>query len=386
MNHIPKFLSIVLTGFLLCACTETQLASHVLKQLPSASSGPHSVGHYKVGNSYKIKGNRYTPKEKFGGSEVGIASWYGPGFHGKTTANGEIFDENQLTAAHRTLQLPSIVRVTNLENGKSLIVRVNDRGPFAHGRIIDLSKKSAELLDFKNNGTAKVRVTVLGEESRIVASMAKRGQSTAGTELALNRTGRIDTRYDTRLAMADVKPQAKPASPYRRPNAEIIQRVASVEQQPVLNPPVQRIAAPQPQIERVALSAPQRPQPVYTAAQRHGIVSPASKPVQVQTAHFPQAKPAQYVQQAVYTPVNKPILYSEVYYVDAGTYASFDNAMTAKLSLNTAHPVAIKTTSISGQSAYNVTVGPLNSAEQANTLSQEMISRGRQASVVASSH
>ena len=99
--------------------------------------------------------------------EIGIASWYGPGFHGRSTANGEVFDQNKISAAHRTPPMPSIVKVTNLENGLVLDkVRINDRGPFARNRIIDLSKKAAEELGFIKNGVAKVRVEILENESR----------------------------------------------------------------------------------------------------------------------------------------------------------------------------------------------------------------------------
>lgn len=120
---------------------------------------------YKVGKPYKVMGQWYTPKEDFDYNEVGIASWYGKDFHAKYTANGEVYDMNSLTAAHKTLPLPSIVRVTNLENGRSLVLRINDRGPFVNGRIIDVSKRGAQLLGFQNQGTAKVRVEVLKEES-----------------------------------------------------------------------------------------------------------------------------------------------------------------------------------------------------------------------------
>lgn len=145
-----------------------------------------SKGGYKVGNPYSIKGKTYTPAVDYAYNETGIASWYGPGFHGKKTANGEIFYRNELTAAHKTLPMPSIVRVTNLENGKSLVMRINDRGPFAHGRLIDVSERGADLLGFKSAGTARVRVQVLEQESRRIAEVAKSGQSTRGAELALN--------------------------------------------------------------------------------------------------------------------------------------------------------------------------------------------------------
>lgn len=123
-------------------------------------------GTYKVGSPYKIMGNWYYPKEDYNYSEVGTASWYGEDFHAKKTANGENYDMHALTAAHRTLPLPSIVKVTNLENGRSLVLRVNDRGPYAKNRIIDISKRGAQLLGFQSQGTAKVRVEIMEKESK----------------------------------------------------------------------------------------------------------------------------------------------------------------------------------------------------------------------------
>ena len=123
-------------------------------------------GSYKIGKPYKVMGKWYYPEEDFDYNETGIASWYGSDFHAKYTANGEVYNMNSLTAAHKTLPLPSIVRVTNLENGRSLVLRVNDRGPFVDNRIIDISKRGAQLLGFQNQGTAKVRVQVLKEESQ----------------------------------------------------------------------------------------------------------------------------------------------------------------------------------------------------------------------------
>ncbi len=122
-------------------------------------------GYYKVGLPYKINGVWYVPKEDYTYDKTGIASWYGPKFHRKRTANGERFNKYDMTAAHPTLPMPSIVRVTNLENGKSVKVRINDRGPFARNRIIDLSKKAAQKLDMIGQGTARVRVQYLDDES-----------------------------------------------------------------------------------------------------------------------------------------------------------------------------------------------------------------------------
>ena len=123
-------------------------------------------GVYKIGEPYQINNIWYRPEENYDYKEVGIASWYGPDFHKGITANGETYNMYELSAAHRTLPLPSIVKVTNLDNGKSVVVRVNDRGPFVNNRIIDLSKAAAEKLDFTQTGTAKVRVEILADESK----------------------------------------------------------------------------------------------------------------------------------------------------------------------------------------------------------------------------
>lgn len=142
---------------------------------PIGESWTQSIGEgvYKIGKPYKVNGVWYFPKEDYNYDEVGYASWYGNDFHNKRTANGEIFDVNMLSAAHKTLPLPSVVRVTNLQNGRSLILRVNDRGPFVNDRIMDVSKKAAQLLGFKDQGTTKVRVELLPEESMTVASLTK---------------------------------------------------------------------------------------------------------------------------------------------------------------------------------------------------------------------
>src|ERR1700756_5123822 len=123
---------------------------------------PKGGGTYRVGKPYTVGGRVYVPEEDINYQEDGTASWYGDDFHGRLTANGEVFDMDSLTAAHTTLPMPSYARVTNLANGKSLIVRVNDRGPYHGNRLIDVSHKAAELLDFKGNGVARVRVEYVG--------------------------------------------------------------------------------------------------------------------------------------------------------------------------------------------------------------------------------
>src|SRR5690554_1217692 len=163
-------ITFVAAAFVLSACgTTTQTGA------PTSSSGstPAQVGSYKVGKPYKISGAWYHPREDLDYDQTGIASWYGPGFHGRPTANGERYNQNDLTAAHPTLPMPSLVRVTNLENGRSVDLRVNDRGPFSKSRIIDVSHRAAQLLGFHRQGTAKVRVKILRDESLQLAAIAR---------------------------------------------------------------------------------------------------------------------------------------------------------------------------------------------------------------------
>jgi rare lipoprotein A len=123
---------------------------------------PKGGGTYRVGKPYTVGGRVYVPEEDVNYREEGLASWYGDDFHGRLTANGEVFDMASLTAAHPTLPMPCYARVTNLSNGKSLIVRVNDRGPYHGNRLMDVSSRAAELLEFKSSGIARVRVEYVG--------------------------------------------------------------------------------------------------------------------------------------------------------------------------------------------------------------------------------
>ncbi len=123
---------------------------------------PKGGGHYQIGNPYVVGGRTYVPREDPSYRAEGLASWYGEDFHGRQTANGEIYDMHGISAAHPTLPLPCYARVTNLANGRSVIVRVNDRGPYHSNRVIDLSVKAAHLLDFYGDGLARVRVEYVG--------------------------------------------------------------------------------------------------------------------------------------------------------------------------------------------------------------------------------
>jgi rare lipoprotein A len=158
------YILLLLNCFCLTACQQSPYA-----KLSREDRGNHSYkGHYKVGKEYVVNQVKYKPKEVKQFTQVGLASWYGKGdgFHGKKTANGDKYSRHMLTAAHKTLQLPSLVKVTNLSNNKSVIVLVNDRGPFCRKRIIDVSEKAADILGMKLQGVAKVKIEYLPEESK----------------------------------------------------------------------------------------------------------------------------------------------------------------------------------------------------------------------------
>ncbi|MDD7908823.1 septal ring lytic transglycosylase RlpA family protein [Pseudovibrio exalbescens] len=209
------------------------------RMVTDAKPVPKGGGRAVVGKPYKIAGKWYYPKDDPNYRKVGMASWYGPTFHGRMTANGEIFDRNGLTAAHTTMPLPSYARVTNVTNGRSMIVRVNDRGPFHGNRVIDLSERVATMLDTKKHGVAKVKVEYIGraplhgqDESYLMASYTGPGSvapgaTRPGTMLAFNRPS---TRITGPVPAPKMRPYAAPslvasASPTGYP----AQQVASLD-------------------------------------------------------------------------------------------------------------------------------------------------------------
>lgn len=166
-----KVFALCTTVLLLSNCGSSKDALY-RKLSKGDSTAQQYTGHYKVGSSYKVNKKTYHPKKDHKYVETGMCSWYGHNkkFHGKKTANGDTFNRNLLTAAHRTLPMPSMVKVTNLKNNKSLVVMVNDRGPFRKDRIMDVSEEAAKILGFKNQGVAKIKVQYLPEESKELLS------------------------------------------------------------------------------------------------------------------------------------------------------------------------------------------------------------------------
>ncbi|HEY1720954.1 MAG TPA: septal ring lytic transglycosylase RlpA family protein [Magnetospirillaceae bacterium] len=300
---------------LLANCSETKFASMAVKEI-SSPNAPPGQGHgvYKVGEPYQIAGVWYYPAEDYNYDETGIASWYGPNFHGKFTANGEVYDQNDVTAAHRTLPMPSIVRVTNLENGRSLIVRINDRGPYAHNRIIDLSRRSAQLLGVLDNGTARVRVQIMADDSRALAMQLKGGQQ---PELV-----------------------ASAAAPRDQVQAETLPAPGSTEKpKPVT--PVKPAVAP-------AAAAP--PPPATTSA----------------------LDGAQLAKQQVQT---VPVKATQIF-IQAGAFQKFDNAHRLSALLSPFGPTNVTQVTIKGGLMFRVRLGPIKTVDEADALLERVIGAG----------
>ncbi len=173
-----------------CSSSRDPFAGIGAPVYPGNGPLPKGGGRYLVGNPYKVAGRWFTPKEQPDYNRVGMASWYGPKFNRRKTSNGEWFDMNYLSAAHPTLPLPSFAKVTNLENGREVVVRINDRGPFVGDRIIDLSRRAAQKLDMIGKGSAKVRVQYIGP-----APINDKDTQLAALNKDLHHGGDVQTRY-----------------------------------------------------------------------------------------------------------------------------------------------------------------------------------------------
>ncbi|MBM3531270.1 MAG: septal ring lytic transglycosylase RlpA family protein [Alphaproteobacteria bacterium] len=266
---------------------------------------PKGGGHYRVGKPYTIGGRTYVPEEDTSYTAEGIASWYGEDFHGRRTANGEIYDMESLSAAHPTLPIPSYVRVTNLRNKRSVIVRVNDRGPYHQDRVIDLSARTAKLLDFRDNGIARVRVEYVGrasltgsDDTRLAATLRHGTPAPSPDEIRL-AAARATQPFANRSARLPREVPAPAGRPYELGQGETAQaRVALSAQRrepvPVARPAVAatrpasgaaRIAASEPPSSFDARFAPIASAPLPPVAS--GPVSayaPAVRPMAVDAA------------------------------------------------------------------------------------------------------
>lgn len=287
-----------------------------------ASAAAPQRGTYKVGNPYTIEGVVYTPKEEFNRVETGVASWYGPGFHGKSTANGERYDQSDRTAAHRTLQMPSIVRVTNLENGQSTVVRINDRGPFARSRVIDLSRTAAEELDVVGKGTARVRIEQLQAESLAVKEVAVSGGGPAEQHAA-------------------------------------VAQLSSGRRTPAAAPRAVEVAAPPP-------PPPPQPQP-----QQPPMVAWNGAPQQV-VVETNGGAPASSVTVAslVSTAASPPV--AGAFYVQTGAFSTAENAERQRDAVRSYGTTEVSQGSAGGRDVYRVRVGPYTTSDAAGIVADRL--------------
>lgn len=299
------------------------------------SSGSKNVaqrGSYKVGAPYKIDGVTYTPTEEFNHVETGVASWYGPGFHGKSTANGEAYDQSARTAAHRTLQMPAIVRVTNLDNGMSTVVRINDRGPFARSRIIDLSRTAAQELDIVRNGTGHVRIEQLQAESLAVKDVAISGGGPAEQQAA--------------VAQASAGRYAPAQAP--------VQTAAYVPPPP---PP-----APAPVYTQAAYAQPAPTQPVWPTNPR----SPAADPA---PAAAPSGSGGPTIASLANGSTMQPV---SGFYVQTGAFTTPENAERQRGAVSSYGLSEISQSSAGGRDVYRVRLGPYTTSDAAGIVADRL--------------
>jgi len=337
-----------------------------------SAGGSHRTGYqagrpsYKVGPPYQINGVWYYPKVDYAYEEDGTASWYGPGFDQKVTANGEIYDMNQLSAAHKTLPLPSVVEVTNRQNGRSVQLRVNDRGPYVGDRIIDLSRRAAQLLGFEGAGTAPVHVRILKEPSIQVADAAMRGE-----------TGQV------RLAEA-----ARTTRPDPAPRIERTARAEAAAPRPtVALPPPSRsevvvanwpTEATSPSTQIVAAPLPIEPQlkPMQMAALPP---SPQFEPPQTATAprrYFPSLISQAHAEplRRAFTPGQPPG--SGRIYVQAGAFSVAENAQRVRSRIAFLGNAEIVPSQGNGTTLYRVRLGPVASEAEADRLRSKVVDSG----------
>jgi rare lipoprotein A len=378
------------------------------------SSAGRGIGNYRVGAPYEIKGVWYYPAVDYNYDRTGVASWYGEEFEGRLTANGEIFDLNGMTAAHTTLPMPSIVQVTNLANGRSIRLRVNDRGPFVDGRLIDVSRRAAQLLGFETRGTALVRVTILKDQSIAVAEEAMRssGQilvaqtstaaepppapapldSVAATSGSMARDLAplpAEAAFEQRAVRPPSQNAAMPGGPSpalaRLTAPSSISRPSSPPSVPALSPgsPMQLATASSPAPPMLPPGAPPRtvPSPRY----RFALISPAEA-AELPSAQSPTRKP-DFVAGSAPAPVAKmppstPKAAITVkqpaggIYVQAGAFAQRNNAERVESRIAQLGRVQVTAASVNGVAMYRVRLGPFKNAEQASRLLARVVDSG----------
>lgn len=374
---------------------------------PEYTGGHSGSGHFRIGrpnytvSPYQVNGVWYYPKVDYSYNQTGTASWYGEQFNHRATSDGEIFDMNELSAAHKTLPLPSVVEVTNLQNGRALRLRVNDRGPFVGDRLIDLSRRAAQLLGFETAGTAPVRVQILKDDSIAVADAAMHGQygpvgagyATAGQAAPVTLAAASPPRAAPAMQMAAATPPSLRA-------AEVVAAPAPMQSAiPVVAPPEPaRYKAPEPVAARYT--------PPYIAPAPVRIAAAASEPRRqpMPPEHLPfkflappparreiAAAPRRYWPSLI-APARAETLsprFAEAplhlhaaakrsarIFVQAGAFAVPENARRVGARIATLGSVEIIPAASHGSGLYRVRLGPVGSTAEAERLLHKVVERG----------
>lgn len=330
----------------------------------------------KVGKPYSINGETYYPEYDPHYDRTGTASWYGPGFHGKPTANGERFDQEELTAAHPTLPMPSLVRVTNLQNGRSEIIRVNDRGPFKSNRLIDLSSASAKALGV--SGLAKVRVQYLKEETE--QYWAEMHVPKADIAFAANdpyapdeaaEAGRGGLDGQQIAADAEVAPQVKSAAP--------ITSVARTE----LDPQEMKFRPIAPRFFIIGEAEAAEPQTVHltdTRGKPAGLRAPQpeAEEERIDTSSEAFESKDSAPEEASPSAGKAPASASEggQWFIQAGSFSSEANAKKLSARLKNIAAVEQRPVAIGGQTWHRVRAGPFASRDKAERVLEKTVSEG----------
>lgn len=323
---------------LLSGCTEIQVGSHLFKKAYNSGTCK-AEGDLKVGNPYRVDGITYTPMaSSLSYSERGIASWYGDDFHGKASANGECYNMYAYTAAHKTLPLPTLVRVTNLENNKSIVVKVNDRGPFVRGRIIDLSYAAAQSLDVVRMGTAPVLVEAIGGPHHYI------GGAKGNTQLAARQ----------QTIKLGPEQKAAPLPSALLPDEAMAEDLAP--QTPLTNAMVESAQ------EAATPDSPSVPVPTAEVAKMDKVLPPEA----TNLPPPPSVPPAN----------TRPLLKTNVY-VQVGAFASVENAEKLLDRLRAYEPSAsLSKIDSNGLTLTRVRSGPYASIAEAEAKLQALVSAG----------
>ncbi len=347
--------------------------------VPGFVNGKKTSPYNKLGQSYTVDGETYVPHNQPDYVEEGMASWYGPGFHGGKTANGESYDSNELTAAHRTLPLPSIVKVTLLSTGKSAYVRVNDRGPFAHSRIIDLSRGAAEKIGLLRVGVGKVRIEYMKKESERFAELLANGRDPKSIDLASEVIG---SGGETQVAGNDTVPTAEASAPAHAQHAQSFWDSVSPDAN-AAEPVAVAANAPEPTGEIVPV-----PQETNQAAPVGDIASSelnAPSPFNVMASNAGAKAAAKPMQLASLSPAPAPVAAHAVggTYVQLGAFGNEQNANRLRDKFSSLGPVNIlRKESANGTALYHVRMGPYADAGAAQSALDQAQTAGIQAKII----